>query len=161
MLFLGLIVAGSFPYLWWLWAAVAVVWVIRWWWKKRRALPVSMDMIDALDGPQFEQFLVLLFQRLGYRAVHTGRAGDFGADLVVESKTERVAVQAKNYDTGKVGNDAVQQAIAAATYYDCSGAMVVTNSRFTAAAMEQARGSNLPVSLVDRDALWELVQKVG
>ena len=156
----GVIVLGSLPYLWWFWLVVAMAWLARLLWKWLRRFPYSLEQVDQMNGPQFEQFLVLLFRRMDCRAVHTGKSGDFGADLILESRTERVAVQAKNYDSGTVGNEAVQQAVAAASYYHCDGAMVVTNSNFTGAAMEQARGSSIPVSLIDRKALGELIDRV-
>lgn len=81
--------------------------------------------------------------------------------VVLLPACRRVAVQAKNYDRGNVGNEAVQQAIAAASYYDCQQAMVVTNSGFTKNAVKQARGSNIPVTLIDRRRLGKLIDKVS
>jgi restriction system protein len=121
---------------------------------RRGRIASTMGQIDAMGGHGFERFLVQLFKRLGYKTKHVGGSGgDFGADLIVEKNGLRTAVQAKNYGKSAVGNDAVQQAIAGAAYYDCQEALVVTNSRFTKAAREQAGGSNLPVHLWDRKIL--------
>src|SRR5688572_23484112 len=57
--------------------------------------PADEDDIDSMTGPQFERRLVVLFRDLGYSATHTGRLGDFGADLVVERDGTRTVVQAK------------------------------------------------------------------
>ncbi len=134
-------------------AVIVAAWV--WWLVRKFRLSVDMDRVDAMGGHEFERFLVRLFKKLGYRALNVGAGGgDFGADLIVERRGVRIAVQAKNYDKGRVGNDAVQQAIAGATYYKCARAMVVTNSRFTKAAHEQARGSEaIPVVLWGRAEL--------
>ena len=93
-----------------------------------------------------------MFQRMGYRTEVVGASGsDFGADLVIEKSGIKIAVQAKNYERGRVGNDAVQQVIAGATYYDCKAALVVTNVSYTKAAQMQARGCSLfPVTLWSR-----------
>jgi restriction system protein len=122
---------------------------------RRFKLASSMTEIDAMSGHEFERYLVRLFKRLGYRARNVGASGaDFGADLVIEKGGVRTAVQAKNYCHGRVGNDAVQQAIAGATYYDCQRAMVVTNARYTKAAREQADHCALiPVILWNRKDL--------
>jgi HJR/Mrr/RecB family endonuclease len=136
---------------------VAVAWI--WHLLRRRKIEVAMDAIDAMGGHEFERFLTRLFRRLGYSVEHVGRGGgDFGADLVIEKGRKRIAVQAKNYDRGRVGNDAVQQAIAGATYYDCPQAMVVTNASYTHAARKQATKSTLPVSLWGRKELERAVR---
>ncbi len=154
---------SAFEQFWWLWIPVVIIALMEYRLQERVAAKVvsSMDDIDRMDGTEFEHFLVKLFSALGYQASHTGQSGDFGADLIIEGKDGRVAVQAKNYDTSNVGNSAVQQAIAAANYYHCGSAMVVTNSHYTKAAKEQASGSRMPVTLVDREALSELLARAG
>jgi HJR/Mrr/RecB family endonuclease len=145
----------------WPWfVGAGVLIVVAWIWHlvRRRKIDVAMDAIDSMGGHEFERFLTRLFKRLGYAVDHVGRGGgDFGADLVIEKGRKRVAVQAKNYDTGRVGNDAVQQAIAGATYYGCQYAMVVTNASYTHAARKQAKQSSLPVSLWGRKELERAV----
>lgn len=136
---------------------VALLWLIRLF--KRLRLASTLSEIDAMGGHEFERYLVRLFRRLGYRAENVGgNGGDFGADLILEKDGVKIAVQAKNYTCGRVGNDAVQQAIAGATYYDCQEAMVVTNARFTRAAKEQAgRCSVFPVTLWNRNDLKQVL----
>ncbi len=138
-------------------SVISVSWVIVWW--RRRRLARSMAEIDKMTGLQFERYLVRLFRKLGYIAKHQGGSGDFGADLIVQKSGIKVAVQAKNYNSGTVGNDAVQQAIAGATYHGCQEAMVVTNAQFTKAARQQADKSTLPVILWDRASLTRLLQE--
>lgn len=138
-------------------AALLLAWI--WWFLARRGVATSLAEVDAMSGAEFERFLVRLFGELGFTARHVGGGGgDFGADLIVERGALSIAVQAKNYESGRVGNDAVQQAIAGATYYGCQQAMVVTNSSFTRAARQQAARSTLPVVLWGRK---ELAQAIG
>lgn len=122
-------------------------------------LASSLKEIDRMGGHDFERFLVRLFQKHGYLAKNVGATGgDFGADLVIEKSGVKIAVQAKNYTSGRVGNDAVQQAIAGATFYDCDQAMVVTNARYTKSAYKQAKACRyFPVTLWDRDAIQSLL----
>jgi HJR/Mrr/RecB family endonuclease len=68
---------------------------------------------------------------------------------------ERILIQAKCYKNVSVGNDAVQQAVAAKSYYDCNKAAVVTTSNFTREAIELAKVNN--VELVAKPRLQELL----
>ncbi len=111
---------------------------------------VTIHIVDAMDGFQFEDFLVGLFQTIGYDVQETKKTGDQGADLFVEKFGSKIVIQAKNY-SGSVGNSAVQQALAAKAFYNCDQAMVVTNSYFTISAKELADSAD--VKLVDREAL--------
>jgi len=111
---------------------------------------VTMYFVDAMDGFQFEEFLVEVFQTLGYDVTETKKTADQGADLFVSRFGKKIVIQAKNY-SGSVGNSAVQQAISAKTFYDCDEAMVVTNSYFTKSAKELA--SSALVRLIDREGL--------
>ena len=119
-----------------------------------RALRSGIVDVDDMAGAEFERRLAALFTALGYDVSHTGRRGDFGADLVVARSGERTVVQAKRYD-GSVGIEAVQQVVGARSYYDAERAMVVTNSTCTSAARELARAN--AVELIERGALIGLL----
>ncbi|WP_152222756.1 restriction endonuclease [Pseudomonas sp. SCB32] len=113
---------------------------------------VTMYLVDAMDGFQFEDFLVKIFQTIGYDVEETKRTADQGADLFVSRFGKKIVIQAKNY-SGSVGNSAVQQAISAKAFYGCDEAMVVTNSYFTNSAKELANSAL--VRLIDRAALQQ------
>jgi HJR/Mrr/RecB family endonuclease len=110
---------------------------------------------SALDGPGFEGLLQQLYEKMGYAVRHTGRTGDQGGDLVITNGAERILVQAKRYLNMSVGNDAVQQAVAAKGYYDCNKAAVVTTSAFTKEAIELAKVDG--VELIPKKRLQELL----
>jgi restriction system protein len=143
-------------------AAGLILLVVIAWFLRRRRLASTLAEIDEMNGHEFERYLGRLFRKMGFRIRNVGASGgDFGADLILCKEGIRIAVQAKNYCHGKVGNDAVQQAIAGATYYDCHQAMVVTNSRYTKAAKEQAEGcAAFPVTLWDRRDLSKILKEV-
>ncbi len=111
---------------------------------------ITMYLVDAMDGLQFEAFLVEIFQTIGYDVRETQKTADQGADLFVSRFGKTMVIQAKNY-SGSVGNAAVQQAISAKAFYGCDEAMVVTNSYFTKSAKELA--ATAAVRLVDREGL--------
>ncbi|UTW08003.1 restriction endonuclease [Pseudomonas benzenivorans] len=111
---------------------------------------ITMYLVDAMDGFQFEAFLVEIFQTIGFDVRETAKTADQGADLFVSRFGKNMVIQAKNY-TGSVGNAAVQQAISAKAFYGCDEAMVVTNSYYTKSAKELATTAG--VRLVDREGL--------
>ena len=115
--------------------------------------------ISKMSGAEFEKYLYKVFIKLGYSCKLTRSTGDQGADLIVEIDGRRIAVQAKR-SSSSVGNRAVQEAIAATRFYNCSHAMVVTNNLFTAAACQLARKAQ-NVTLVDRYALSELITRAS
>ena len=125
--------------------------------RKKRLAASGIADIDAMDGKAFEQYLEVLFGKLGYRVERTRYVGDYGADLITQKDGVKTVIQAKRYGKA-VGIKAVQEAVAAKGMYDCTEAMVVTNSTFTRAAMELARANR--VVLWDRDRLVETLLRV-
>jgi HJR/Mrr/RecB family endonuclease len=108
-----------------------------------------------LNGPAFEALLLRLYEKMGYAVQHTGKTGDQGGDLVATKGGERLLIQAKCYQNISVGNDAVQQAVGARTFYDCNKAAVITNSEFTREAVELAKANN--VELIAKARLQQLL----
>ena len=102
---------------------------------------------DDLDGTGFEALIKRLYEGAGYTAQLTGRTGDQGGDLVVVRGDVKKVIQAKLRRKMTVGNDAVQQVVAAKAIYNCPEAVVITNSSFTPKAQELARVHG--VELVD------------
>ena len=120
--------------------------------KKNRLAASGIADIDTMDGKAFEEYLEVLFGKLGYKVERTRYVGDYGADLITQKDGVKTVVQAKRYGKA-VGIKAVQEAVAAKGMYRCTEAMVVTNSTFTRAAVELARANR--VVLWDRDRLVE------
>ena len=67
-------------------------------------------------------------------------------DLIAKKHRTTYAVQCKLYQ-GKVGNSAVQEAVAGKSYYDCDEAIVITNSVFYPGAIALAEAND--VILID------------
>ena len=120
--------------------------------KKKHLAASGIADIDTMDGKTFEEYLEVLFAKLGYKVERTRYVGDYGADLITQKDGVKTVIQAKRYGKA-VGIKAVQEAVAAKGMYGCTEAMVVTNSTFTQAAKELARANR--VTLWDRDRLVE------
>lgn len=137
--------------------AVAAAWIAVH--LKRRRIARSLEEVDGMSGHDFERFLARMLRRHGFRTELVGERGaDYGADLIISRGDKKIAVQAKNYGKARVGNEAVQQAIAGAAYYGCDSALVITNSGFTKAARKQAEAGAFEVTLWDRDDLSALLR---
>lgn len=115
----------------------------------------GIAQIDKMTGTQFEEYLGLLFQQLGYDSKVTQASGDFGADVILKKNGHTIVVQAKRYKTN-VPIDAVQQVYAAAAHYKATGgAWVVSNSDYTPAAYKLAQSTR--VRLINREQLIDLI----
>ncbi|MGI6340912.1 MAG: restriction endonuclease [Minisyncoccales bacterium] len=111
---------------------------------------------NSLSGTDFELLLVRLFESMGYVVEHCGKVGDQGGDLVLNKGPERILIQAKRY-TNNIGNGAVQEAVAAKKYYDCSKSVLIGSANFTSGAIELAKAND--VRLLGKKELQELIQK--
>ena len=91
-----------------------------------------------MNGYEYEQACAEYLRKKGFKDVRVTQASrDQGADIIARRKKEKYAFQCKYYST-PVGNKAVQEVYAAATFYDCDRAVVMTNATFTSGAVELA-----------------------
>jgi restriction system protein len=126
--------------------------------KQRRAkLKKSQRQKNQEAGRDFENIIVTIFERMGYQVLTTGLSRDFGADLILECHGIRTAVQTKKQKK-KVGVSAIQEVVAAKSYYRCHKAMVVITSHFTKPAKKLAYSNS--VDLWDWDKLMEEIDKL-
>jgi restriction system protein len=127
--------------------------------NKKKLVKSGIKDIDKMDGFQFEEYLKVLFRKLGYNSTVTKKSGDFGVDLLLKGEHKRIAIQAKRYGYGnKVSIKAVQEIYAGGRYYEADETWVVTNAFFTKPALELAKACN--VRLVNRDQLQELIIQI-
>jgi restriction system protein len=91
---------------------------------------------EAMSGVEFEDHVARIARGCG-PVIMTPVTGDFGVDLVVGRRPNRLAVQCKR-QSRPVGAGAVQEVVAGAPMHDCAHTMVVTNNDFTPAARKLA-----------------------
>ena len=123
-------------------------------WRRYRILHFSIHKIDKMTGTEFEEYLKLQFNTLGFQVSTTKVTGDYGADLILQKKNMNIAVQAKRYQ-GKIGVKAIQEVIGSMAYYEAEKGLVVTNSIYTQNAQKLAQVNG--VILWDRDVLVRLI----
>ena len=116
--------------------------------------PYRPELIDELEGHDFEEYCADLLRRNGFSDVTvTKGSGDFGLDILCEKDGVTYGVQCKRYDK-PIGVHAIQQAYAGRDYYGRMVGAVMTNQYFTEAAVKAA--SKLNIMLWDRGYLDEM-----
>lgn len=92
---------------------------------------------DEMSGTEFEDYVARIARSCGVPVIMTSLTGDWGVDLIVGRRPNRLAIQCKRR-ARPVGAGAVQEVVAGAPMQDCTATMVVTNNEFTPAARKLA-----------------------
>ena len=116
----------------------------------------DISQINSMSGGEFENYLKLLFEKMGYRVSLTKKSKDFGVDLILEKNGKKTIMQAKCY-SNTVGVAAVQEIISARNHYKIFDAIVMTNKTFSKEAQILAEESK--VMLAGKEELESLVSK--
>lgn len=114
----------------------------------------SIDEIDRMDGIAFERYCAGRLRANGWKVTETKASHDFGIDLIAVKDSSQIwGIQCKRYSSN-VGVKAVQEVLAGAISYRCTGAAVLTNQIFTKDARMLATKTG--VLLLDREYLRSL-----
>ncbi|MEU0495597.1 restriction endonuclease [Mycobacterium sp. NPDC006124] len=113
---------------------------------------------QSMTGTEFEDHVARIARSSGASVIMTAASGDFGVDLVVGRRPNRLAIQCKR-QSRPVGSGAVQEVVAGAAMHDCAHTMVVTNHDFTPAARRLAERHGCV--LVGGDQLTRLGSTIG
>lgn len=116
----------------------------------RKTRAIQLSGVDVMDGFVFEKYVVELLKNQGYTHVRLTEKYDLGIDVIAHKDGEIWGIQVKR-NRGKCKAISVRQAVTALTHYNCTRAMVVTNSMFTGAAKQLAASNN--AVLIDRPQL--------
>lgn len=95
------------------------------------------DVTAAMSGTEFEDHVARIARSSGAPVIMTSITGDWGVDIIVGRRPNRLAIQCKR-QARPVGAGAVQEVVAGAPMQDCARTMVVTNHEFTPAARKLA-----------------------
>lgn len=101
-----------------------------------------IDDVATMDPIKYEEYCAEILRSGGWLVRLTPASGDQGADVIATRGVKVAVIQCKYY-FGSVGNKAVQEVIAAKSYYNASIAAVVTNAPFTRSAKSLAASCNV------------------
>lgn len=95
----------------------------------RNVVDCLQNRFENIDAYEFEDFVLRLMQKLGYKGWLTPKSGDFGVDVIAEKDKSRLAIQAKKYSSqNMVSVKDVNQLAGGAKYWECAGSLLVTTS---------------------------------
>jgi restriction system protein len=95
------------------------------------------DDAAEMSGTEFEDHIARIARACGLPVIMTSITGDWGVDIIVGKRPNRLAIQCKR-QSRPVGASAIQEVVAGAPMQGCTKTMVVTNNEFTPAARKLA-----------------------
>ncbi|WP_234313666.1 restriction endonuclease [Streptomyces sp. NBRC 109706] len=151
------LLAGAAALSWWGWRAHRHAVAGEREWRRQDAVLAnnrSLADVDELSGTQFEELVAARLRADGCTEVErVGGGGDQGRDIAGQLPDGRgMVVQCKRYAPHRaVGAPAMQRLLGTRTHFAADIALCVTNTRYTAQAVEFARANG--IALVHRDLL--------
>ena len=93
---------------------------------------------NSITGVEYEALCARYLQGLAFSNIEiTQKSGDQGVDIIAYKNGYKYAIQCKYYNS-PVGNSAIQEVVAGASFYKCLKKIVITNSTFTKGAIDLA-----------------------
>lgn len=133
--------------------------------KADRDVVVNFSNIPQLSAYEFEAFVALLFEQIGFKTELLGKSGDSGADIVCFGREENLLVQVKQRQTSNsaYGNEPINEIRGAESHYaqkygNKFKLAVVSNGFFSSKACHHSR-QGLPVKLIDGSDLSKLMEQ--
>ncbi|MBI4178457.1 restriction endonuclease [bacterium] len=118
-----------------------------------------VENVRMLSPQNFEDLIADMFKKLGYSVTQTPYTNDQGRDAIALKGGKKFLIECKRYaEDQRVGRPEIQKFLGAMLGDKADGGFFVTTSRFTATAIECARGHN--VELIGIDRLGELLSTV-
>lgn len=122
----------------------------------------SLNHLDELSGKAFEELILGLLEEMGLEVTERSTGADGGVDLVAHSHTPITGgtyiVQCKR-QRASIGAPIVRDLLGVVSSRRANKGILISTSRFTAAATEFAMGN--PIELVDGDVLFRLIDAHG
>lgn len=114
--------------------------------------------VDLMNDEEFESFIISLFFKMGYKAISTRMAGEFGVNLIASKKGHSIGIQAK-CNMSNISEAEIRLLIAGLEHYQIKQGMAITNMYFTAGAVSLAEANR--VVLWNRDVLRDKIYELG
>lgn len=126
--------------------------------KNYEDVKLTLDIIDEMDGTEFENACVEILLANGFKEIELTKAsGDFGVDILAKRGELFYGIQCKRYKYTLDGKP-VREVTAGLAYYGCDVGAVMTNSYLTDPALELAEAND--IEIWDRDELEIMLKKL-
>jgi hypothetical protein len=124
--------------------------------KHEIAPKASIYPLCSLSEKEFENFIIWLFEELGYRIHPEKHSTETGVDLVAAKNGEKIAIQTRRYSKRyKVSNSIILLALEARNTFESNRSIVVATTYFTQQTIEDAK--KFGIELWDSDILDEKI----
>lgn len=125
--------------------------------------PILGSELTVMDPFQFEEYIAVLYTRMGFVAKPTKQSNDGGVDVIAQRHSgtgvERVLIQCKQMPGKSVGSPIVRDIIGVlAQNPDANRGIIVTTGYFSPQAMTTARPHR--IELIDRPMLERLISSL-
>ena len=119
---------------------------------------ISLEEIDRMEPQAFERWVLNQFRSIGFKANPTPITGDGGADGVIRDPlTGRlVLLQCKHKQTGKIGNNIIEDLVRARKTYNDSSAILVGVSNQTYLKATKNKAATLAIRLIGRHEIQNI-----
>lgn len=129
---------------------------------KRDHLEFVQFSFKDLSPRGFEEFVALVFEKMGYETVMRGGAGDEGVDVEARRENEFLVIQCKKFGVHhKVGSPEIQRFYGSIKHSRAQRGVFVTTSSFTEPARQFVGGKK--IDLIDYAGLdeWAKIYQLG
>jgi|GEM_PF-5676704 hypothetical protein len=114
--------------------------------------------VDLMNDEEFESFIISLFFKMGYKAISTRMAGEFGVNLIASKNGNRIGIQAK-CNLSNISEAEIRLLLDGLDHYQLKQGLAITNMYFTAQAVSLAEASG--IVLWNRDVLRDKIYELG
>jgi HJR/Mrr/RecB family endonuclease len=127
---------------------------------RERAQTATVDpaFFNGMRPRDYEHLCADYPREVGWDTRVTTHSRDFGVDVIAEKAGHRIVIQCKMY-SNPVGIKAVQEIAAGRVHEHAHSAIVVSNQRFTSAAIQVAATNN--VLLLHHEDLRKIDEQLG
>jgi restriction system protein len=163
----------AFKQSWWMWLIVFVIYVLFEIFKAKKSSNKFSKINKAHSGrellgrlrdlsyQEFEEYIVFLFNKLGYKSEAVGKSHDGGVDVIVEKDGVKQYIQCKKYNSrNKVNLHDVRDFYGSLIdFLANSKGYFITTSSFTLEAEKFAEDK--PIELIDGYKLLDYIKMSG
>lgn len=131
-------------------------------WGKRRLLDkqTGLKSLNNINWESYEYLVEEAYRRKGYKVTNTGKGADGGIDLILEHSGKKFYVQCKHWKVFKVGVKTVRELCGVVAADNVDGGIVITSGHFTQEAINWVNSKDVPVKLIEREELLQLIEDV-
>lgn len=112
----------------------------------------GFNHFDPLD---FEKFVLLIFQELGFDCNLTPKTNDEGIDILLNTEKGKVVIQCKNYSENSIGSREIREFLGSMLHSNAIHGYFITTSVFSDIAVDFAF-HHRNITLIDKSKLKKL-----